>query len=90
MLAPYFKRALAAGQDSWREVVALAVRHCIPVSAFSSALSYFDGYRSARPPANLLQARRDYCGAHTYERVDARVESSSTWTGLTRSGPSGV
>jgi 6-phosphogluconate dehydrogenase len=71
MLAPYFKRALAAGQDSWREVVALAVRHGIPVPAFGSALSYFDGYRSARLPANLLQAQRDYFGAHTYERVDA-------------------
>jgi 6-phosphogluconate dehydrogenase len=71
MLDPYFKRALAAGQESWREVVALAVRHGIPVPAFGSALSYFDGYRSARLPANLLQAQRDYFGAHTYERVDA-------------------
>ena len=71
MLDPYFKRALAAGQGSWREVVALAVRHGIPVPAFGSALSYFDGYRSARLPANLLQAQRDYFGAHTYERVDA-------------------
>jgi 6-phosphogluconate dehydrogenase len=71
MLDPYFKRALAAGQASWREVVALAVRHGVPVPAFGSALSYFDGYRSARLPANLLQAQRDYFGAHTYERVDA-------------------
>jgi 6-phosphogluconate dehydrogenase len=70
MLAPYFKRALAEGQEPWREVVALAVRRGIPVPAFSSALSYFDGYRSARLPANLLQAQRDYFGAHTYERVD--------------------
>jgi 6-phosphogluconate dehydrogenase len=68
---PYFKRALAAGQESWREAVALAVRHGIPVPAFGSALAYFDGYRSARLPANLLQAQRDYFGAHTYERVDA-------------------
>jgi 6-phosphogluconate dehydrogenase len=51
--------------------VALAVRHGIPVPAFGSALAYFDGYRSARLPANLLQAQRDYFGAHTYERVDA-------------------
>jgi 6-phosphogluconate dehydrogenase len=71
MLDPYFKRALAAGQESWREAVALAVRHGIPVPAFGSALAYFDGYRSARLPANLLQAQRDYFGAHTYERVDA-------------------
>jgi 6-phosphogluconate dehydrogenase len=71
MLDPYFKKALASGQESWRGVVALAVRHGIPVPAFGSALSYFDGYRSARLPANLLQAQRDYFGAHTYERVDA-------------------
>ena len=71
MLAPYFKRALAAGQESWRDVVALAARHGIPIPGFGSALSYFDGYRSARLPANLLQAQRDYFGAHTYERVDA-------------------
>jgi 6-phosphogluconate dehydrogenase len=71
MLAPYFRQALAAGQESWREVVALAVRRGVPVPAFGSALAYFDGYRSARLPANLLQAQRDYFGAHTYERVDA-------------------
>jgi 6-phosphogluconate dehydrogenase len=70
MLDPYFKKALADRQDAWREVVALAVRHGIPAPAFSSALAYFDGYRSARLPANLLQAQRDYFGAHTYERVD--------------------
>ncbi len=71
MLDPYFKKALADRQDAWREAVALAVRHGIPAPAFSSALAYFDGYRSARLPANLLQAQRDYFGAHTYERVDA-------------------
>ena len=71
MLDPYFKKALADRQDAWREVAALAVRHGIPAPAFGSALAYFDGYRSARLPANLLQAQRDYFGAHTYERVDA-------------------
>ncbi len=71
MLDPYFRKVLAAGQQSWREVVTLAVRQGIPVPAFGSALAYFDGYRSARLPANLLQAQRDYFGAHTYERVDA-------------------
>ena len=71
MLDPYFKRALASGQDAWREVVGLAAKHGIPAPAFSSALAYFDGYRAARLPANLLQAQRDYFGAHTYERVDA-------------------
>jgi 6-phosphogluconate dehydrogenase len=70
MLDPYFKKALADRQDAWREVAALAVRHGIPAPAFGSALAYFDGYRSARLPANLLQAQRDYFGAHTYERVD--------------------
>ena len=70
MLDPYFKRALAAGQDAWREVVGLAAKQGIPAPAFASALAYFDGYRAARLPANLLQAQRDYFGAHTYERVD--------------------
>jgi 6-phosphogluconate dehydrogenase len=71
MLDPYFKRALAAGQESWREVVALGARHGIPVPALGGALSYFDAYRAARLPGNLIQAQRDYFGAHTYERVDA-------------------
>jgi 6-phosphogluconate dehydrogenase len=71
MLDPYFRKALHAGQATWRDVVALAVRHGIPVPAFTSALAYFDGYRAARLPANLLQAQRDYFGAHTFERVDA-------------------
>jgi len=71
MLDPYFKRALASGQDAWREVVGLAAKHGIPAPAFGSALAYFDGYRAARLPANLLQAQRDYFGAHTYERADA-------------------
>jgi len=71
MLDAYFRRALQAGQESWRSVVALAARHGIPAPAFGSALAYFDGYRSARLPANLLQAQRDYFGAHTFERVDA-------------------
>jgi 6-phosphogluconate dehydrogenase len=71
ILDPYFKRALASGQEAWREVVGLAAKHGIPAPAFGSALAYFDGYRSARLPANLLQAQRDYFGAHTYERVDA-------------------
>ena len=70
MLDPYFREALHSGQSHWRDVVALAVRNGIPTPAFSSALAYFDGYRSARLPANLLQAQRDYFGAHTYERTD--------------------
>ncbi|QSA97970.1 NADP-dependent phosphogluconate dehydrogenase [Methylococcus sp. EFPC2] len=70
MLDPYFRDALHSGQENWREVVALAVKSGLPVPAFGSALAYFDGYRSSRLPANLLQAQRDYFGAHTYERTD--------------------
>jgi 6-phosphogluconate dehydrogenase len=70
MLDRYFTQALRSGQDGWRTVVALATRHGIPAPAFSSALAYYDGYRSARLPANLLQAQRDYFGAHTFERTD--------------------
>ncbi|MFQ5982466.1 MAG: NADP-dependent phosphogluconate dehydrogenase, partial [Woeseiaceae bacterium] len=70
MLDPYFKDELHAGQAAWRKVVATAAEHGVAVPAFMSALAYFDGYRSAVLPANLLQAQRDYFGAHTYERVD--------------------
>jgi 6-phosphogluconate dehydrogenase len=71
MLDPYFRRALHAGQTAWREAVSLAVTHGIPAPALSAALAYFDGYRTARLPANLIQAQRDYFGAHSFERVDA-------------------
>jgi 6-phosphogluconate dehydrogenase len=70
LLDPYFKSAIEKHQDAWRKVVARAVEFGISVPAFSSALAYYDGYRSERLPANLLQAQRDYFGAHTYERVD--------------------
>jgi 6-phosphogluconate dehydrogenase len=70
MLAPYFTDALNRTQQAWREVVALAVSHGVPVPAFSASLSYYDSMRSARLPANLLQAQRDFFGAHTYERTD--------------------
>ncbi|MEZ6193011.1 MAG: NADP-dependent phosphogluconate dehydrogenase [Phycisphaerales bacterium] len=72
MLDPYFKKALHDGQKNWRKVAALAAEHGVPTPAFMSALSYFDGYRTAVLPANLLQAQRDYFGAHTYERVDTK------------------
>jgi len=83
LLDDYFKNAIENCQIAWREVVAIAVEHGVPVPAFSSALAYFDGYRSAVLPANLLQAQRDYFGAHTYERVDKpRGEFFHTnWTG---------
>lgn len=83
LLAPFFKDAIDRTQDAWRTVVATAVTRGIPVPAFSSALTYYDGYRNARLPANVLQAQRDYFGAHTYERVDKpRGEFYHTnWTG---------
>jgi 6-phosphogluconate dehydrogenase len=83
LLDPYFKDAIDRGQASWRKVVATAVMNGVPVPAFSSALAYYDGYRNDRLPANLLQAQRDYFGAHTYERVDKpRGEFYHTnWTG---------
>jgi len=70
MLDPYFRKAIHGGQDHWRQVVSLAAANGVPAPAFMAALSYYDGYRSARLPANLLQAQRDYFGAHTFERVD--------------------
>jgi 6-phosphogluconate dehydrogenase len=70
MLAPFFCDALNASQAAWREIVATAVGHGISVPAMSASLAYYDAYRSARLPANLLQAQRDFFGAHTYERID--------------------
>jgi len=70
LLAPYFRNAIEKAQPAWRHVVRTAVALGIPVPAFSTALAYYDGYRSERLPANLLQAQRDYFGAHTYRRVD--------------------
>ena len=70
LLDPYFQAQVDAAQASWRRVIAKAVELGIPVPAMSSALAFFDGYRRERLPANLLQAQRDYFGAHTYERVD--------------------
>jgi 6-phosphogluconate dehydrogenase len=70
MLAPFFKNLLNEFQQNWREIVALATINGIPVPAFSASLGYYDSYRSAVLPANLLQAQRDFFGAHTYERTD--------------------
>ena len=83
LLDDYFRNVIENNQAAWREVVSSAVTNGIPVPAFSSALAYYDGYRSAVLPANLLQAQRDYFGAHTYERVDKpRGEFFHTnWTG---------
>lgn len=83
LLDPYFKEQVETAQAAWRRVVAGAVTLGIPVPSTSSALAFFDGYRHDRLPANLLQAQRDYFGAHTYERVDRpRGEFFHTdWTG---------
>ena len=70
LLDPYFNKTVKKAQANWRKVVSLAAEIGVPAPTFFSALSYYDSYRSARLPANLLQAQRDYFGAHTYERVD--------------------
>jgi len=83
LLAPYFKDAVEKAQPGWRRVCAAALANGVPVPAMTTALCYYDGYRCEKLPANLLQAQRDYFGAHTYERVDApRGEFFHTnWTG---------
>jgi 6-phosphogluconate dehydrogenase len=83
LLDDYFRAEMKRCQKGWRNVISNAVKRGIPVPAFSTALAFFDGYRSARLPANLLQAQRDYFGAHTYERIDKpRGEFFHTnWTG---------
>jgi len=83
LLDPYFTQKVMEAQEGWRNVVTRALNAGIPVPAFTSALCYFDAYRTKRLPANLLQAQRDYFGAHTYERIDKpRGEFFHTnWTG---------
>ncbi len=83
LLDPYFSKITAESQQAWRTVIKTAVGMGIPIPAMSAALNYYDGYRSERLPANLLQAQRDYFGAHTYERLDKpRGEYFHTnWTG---------
>jgi 6-phosphogluconate dehydrogenase len=72
LLDPYFNEQIQKGQANWRKVVGLAAANGAPSPAFMSALAYYDGYRSARLPANLLQGQRDFFGAHTYERTDTK------------------
>ncbi|MGA2640514.1 MAG: decarboxylating NADP(+)-dependent phosphogluconate dehydrogenase [Spirochaetia bacterium] len=83
LLDPYFKDVISRCQDSWRRTLAAAFEHGIPIPALSTALCFYDGYRTANLPANLLQAQRDYFGAHTYERMDRpRGQFFHTnWTG---------
>ncbi|HEX7712766.1 MAG TPA: NADP-dependent phosphogluconate dehydrogenase, partial [Bacillota bacterium] len=79
MLADYFKERLIKADESWRRVVGLAVANGLSVPVFSAALSYYDSYRRSVLPANLIQAQRDYFGAHTYERVDRTGIYHSEW-----------
>ncbi len=82
LLYPYFEQAVENAQAGWRAVVSAASLLGIPVPAFSAALNYYDGYRLERLPANLLQAQRDYFGAHTYQRVDREGVFHSEWLDL--------
>jgi 6-phosphogluconate dehydrogenase len=79
LLAPYFRDAVAEAQVAWRRVVRTAVEIGVPVPAFASALTYYDGYRRGRTPANLIQGLRDYFGAHTYRRLDREGSFHTRW-----------
>ena len=79
LLDDFFRDAIETAQPSWRRVVATAVELGLPVPGFSAALAYFDGYRRGRLPANLLQAQRDYFGAHTYRRLDPEGTFHTDW-----------
>lgn len=81
LLDDYFRNVVEEYQTAWREVVAEAIQRGIPVPAFASALAYYDSYRSERLPANLLQAQRDYFGAHTFQRVDKEGTFHHDWLG---------
>jgi len=82
MLDPFFTDVLAKSQDGWREVICEGVQNGIAVPAFSASLGYYDSYRDPRGPQNLLQAQRDYFGAHTYERTDKEGTFHTDWFGL--------
>jgi len=84
LLAPYFRDAVQKAQPAWRRVVGTAIQLGVWAPAFTTALSYFDGYREARLPANLLQAQRDYFGAHTYQRTDKEGVFHSDWLRMRR------
>jgi 6-phosphogluconate dehydrogenase len=82
LLDDFFRDAIAARQEGWRYFVQTAVGLGIPVPAASGSLAYYDSYRTARLPANLTQAQRDYFGAHTYRRVDRGGVFHTNWTAL--------
>jgi len=79
LLDQYFTGIIERTQDNWRVAVATAVKHGVAVPAFSASLGYFDSYRSARLPSNLLQGQRDFFGAHTYERIDKPGVFHTEW-----------
>ncbi|MEV2910413.1 NADP-dependent phosphogluconate dehydrogenase [Paenibacillus larvae] len=79
LLDEYFKNIVEEYQDAWRQIVATAITRGVPVPAFASALAYYDSYRTERLPANLLQAQRDYFGAHTFQRVDKEGTFHFNW-----------
>ena len=83
LMDPFFNEIINKSQKGWRFIIKEAVSYGIPTPAMSSALAYFDGYKSERLPSNLLQAQRDYFGAHTYERIDKErgVFFHTNWTG---------
>ena len=83
LLDDYFVKQLAERQSGWRKVVSLSAELGIPAPCFSTALAFYDGYRSARLPANLIQAQRDFFGAHTYQRIDKPLGEffHSDWSG---------
>jgi 6-phosphogluconate dehydrogenase len=85
ILAPFFREALLQRQEPWRHVVETAIQLAIPVPAMSASLAYFDAFRSSRLPANLIQAQRDYFGAHTYRRIDREGVFHTEWKALTLS-----
>jgi 6-phosphogluconate dehydrogenase len=84
LLDSYFREAVESCQQGWRQVVSTAARIGLPVPAISAALNYYDGYRSQRLPHNLLQAQRDYFGAHTYERLDREGVFHTEWLQMRR------
>ena len=88
LLDEFFSRRSEQYQASWRNAIVQAIQSGVPTPAFSTALAFFDGYRTERLPANLLQAQRDYFGAHTYERIDKpRGQFFHTnWTGTAAAG----
>ncbi len=79
ILDPYFKGVLEKSQKGWRRIAATAIELGVPIPAFTSALCYFDSYRAERLPANMIQAQRDYFGAHTYKRVDKEGVFHTEW-----------